>query len=122
LQNGAGLRMTTARYFTPSGRSIQVKGIIPDVIVEFIPPADSEEKGAEDDILTREVDLKNHFSNPQTPLPKKIKKIEEKKQSTKQADKEEDLATRLKKDNQVQMALSIIKGVSLLKTESGKKN
>ncbi len=122
LQNGAGLRMTTARYFTPSGRSIQVRGIIPDIVVEYIPPTESEDNNVEDDSLTREVDLKNHFSNPQAPLSKKLKKIEKKQQSSKQSEKREDLATRLKEDNQVQMALSIIKGVSLLKAESVKKN
>jgi carboxyl-terminal processing protease len=121
LQNGAGLRMTTAQYFTPSGRSIQVKGIIPDIVVEYTPPAVSEAEKEDDDSSTREVDLKNHFNNPQSPLPKKIKKKEEPKQSTKPSEKEEDLASRLQKDNQVQMALSIIKGVSLLTSEPVKK-
>lgn len=115
LQNGAGLRMTTARYFTPSGRSIQVKGIIPDIVVEYIPFTESEEQDTATHDLTREVDLKNHFSNPITQQPKKIKKIDKKQKSSKRSNKEEELASRLKNDNQVQMALSIIKGVSLLK-------
>jgi len=44
LSDGSGLRLTTARYYTPSGRSIQVSGIAPDVEVKFIPPAEEEEK------------------------------------------------------------------------------
>ncbi|MBL7100388.1 MAG: S41 family peptidase [Nanoarchaeota archaeon] len=45
LFNDSGLRLTTARYYTPSGRSIHKKGIIPDVVVEFIQPVKkSEEK------------------------------------------------------------------------------
>ena len=34
LKDGSGLRLTTARYFTPNGRSIQAKGIMPDIIVK----------------------------------------------------------------------------------------
>lgn len=34
LPNGAGMRLTTARYYTPSGRSIQAKGIEPDIVVK----------------------------------------------------------------------------------------
>ena len=35
LKDGSGLRLTTARYYTPSGRSIQAKGIVPDVMVKL---------------------------------------------------------------------------------------
>ena len=34
LPGGAGLKLTTARYYTPNGRSIQAKGITPDIVVE----------------------------------------------------------------------------------------
>ena len=43
LKEGAGLRLTTARYFTPSGRSIQAKGIVPDIIVKPAQPEDEKE-------------------------------------------------------------------------------
>ena len=42
MKDGSGLRLTTARYFTPSGRSIQAKGILPDIIVK--PALPEEEK------------------------------------------------------------------------------
>ena len=49
LRNGAGLRMTTARYYTPKGRSIQATGIIPDVEVTAVkyvaPPKKQRTKG-----------------------------------------------------------------------------
>lgn len=57
LANKAGIRLTTARYFTPSGRSIQAKGITPDIIVEDSNPDDQV-------FNIREADLDNHLANP----------------------------------------------------------
>ena len=54
MANGTAIKLTTARYFTPNGRSIQGKGIVPDVVVE---------DGMEN-IAMRESDLKNSLSNP----------------------------------------------------------
>ena len=55
MMNGTAIKLTTARYFTPNGRSIQAKGIEPDVIVE---------DGMEN-LAMREVDLNNRLSNPE---------------------------------------------------------
>ncbi len=57
LANNTAIKLTTARYYTPSGRSIQAKGIVPDVIVE-----DPNSPGA--DMGIREADLERHLSNP----------------------------------------------------------
>ena len=57
LDDRSGLRLTTARYFTPSGRSIQARGITPDIRVPAI--IMPEEGGAETQL--READLQNHF-------------------------------------------------------------
>ncbi len=43
LSNGSGLRLTTAKYYTPSGRVIHEKGIIPDIVVEELPPEKDED-------------------------------------------------------------------------------
>lgn len=59
LPEGAGLRMTTARYYTPSGRSIQATGITPNVLVA----SDSNGKGPSAATI-KEADLKNHLANP----------------------------------------------------------
>jgi len=55
MMNGTAIKLTTARYFTPNGRSIQAKGIVPDIIVE---------DGMES-LAIREADLNNSLSNPE---------------------------------------------------------
>jgi carboxyl-terminal processing protease len=56
LGNSTAIKLTTARYYTPSGRSIQAKGITPDLIVE--------EPGAAQ-VRVREADLTRHLGNSQ---------------------------------------------------------
>src|SRR5512136_2485912 len=58
LSDNSGLRLTTARYYTPSGRSIQAKGISPDIVVEKIELASTGEK--KESMHIREKDLENH--------------------------------------------------------------
>jgi carboxyl-terminal processing protease len=58
-QQGGALRLTTARYYTPSGRSIQAKGIEPDIIVEQALPPDLKGK----DEIAGEGSLKGHLKN-----------------------------------------------------------
>jgi carboxyl-terminal processing protease len=54
LEDGSGVKLTIARYYTPSGRSIQEKGIVPDLLVR--------QRGAMvDEDLPREKNLPNHF-------------------------------------------------------------
>ncbi len=55
LRNGAGIKLTTARYYTPSGRSIQAEGIKPDVMLE------SDELTETNDTRGREADLEGHL-------------------------------------------------------------
>ena len=56
----AALKLTTSRYYTPSGRSIQAKGIVPDVMVD-----ESEEGNLFAALRTREADLEKHLANGQ---------------------------------------------------------
>ena len=62
LRNGGALRLTTARYFTPSGRSIQAEGIEPDVVVAEKIPAELEDKIAAEDVVS-EASLPHHLKN-----------------------------------------------------------
>ena len=57
-----GLKLTTARYFTPSGKSIQAKGIIPDVLVD-----ETAEGSPFAALRSREADLEKHLSNGSGP-------------------------------------------------------
>ena len=59
LGNNTAIKLTTARYFTPNGRSIQVKGITPDVLVD-----EPSAEGAAPSTRTREADLDHHLPNP----------------------------------------------------------
>jgi carboxyl-terminal processing protease len=66
LEDGSGLRLTTALYYTPSGRSIQAVGIEPDIVVE--PPVQIASRG---DLAPREIrerDLEGHFGPGGAPL------------------------------------------------------
>jgi carboxyl-terminal processing protease len=65
LEDGSGLRLTTALYYTPSGRSIQEVGIAPDVVVESAPSA-SEEAARGAGQRLREKDLEHHFTQAET--------------------------------------------------------
>lgn len=99
LPDGAGLRMTTAKYYTPDDRSIQAMGIIPDVEVPFIPcvapPPPKKKK------IIKEIDLTNH-------LPGLDEEEEEPEDEVK-----EKLETRLQADNQLRTAYNILKSLNL---------
>jgi carboxyl-terminal processing protease len=59
LGNNTAIKLTTARYYTPNGRSIQAKGIVPDITVEEATIAESDPG-----LRMREADLERHLSNP----------------------------------------------------------
>ncbi|MDC1285008.1 S41 family peptidase, partial [Gammaproteobacteria bacterium] len=61
LQENAALKLTTARYFTPLGRSIQNSGIVPDIAIEVTNKVSGEVKKANE--FVREVDLEGHLEN-----------------------------------------------------------
>ncbi|MBP7079542.1 MAG: S41 family peptidase [Rhodocyclaceae bacterium] len=69
LSNTSAIKLTTARYFTPSGRSIQAKGITPDVIVEESATGSSRER-------LREADLERHLEVGSGDEPKDAKDAE----------------------------------------------
>ena len=96
--NGA-MRLTTARYYTPSGISIQAKGIQPDIIVEAgITEANKDKKkNRREENLRGALDNKNTKSKDENPEPKIKLTVSEK----------------LTQDNQVSRAIDLIRGISL---------
>lgn len=102
LSDNSGLRLTTAKYFTPSGRSIQAKGITPDIVVERI-ELDVKEK--KESMHLREKDLENHFEND-----KQVPTTE--KPETLPLYKTDD---QVKNDYQLLRALDLLKGWEILK-------
>ncbi len=62
LEDGAALKLTTAKYYTPKGRSIQAEGITPDIVVRALRP--TEDKTLGEDQQIRERDLQGHIRSP----------------------------------------------------------
>lgn len=111
MNNEAALKLTTARYFTPSGRSIQAEGIVPDIIVDKLTL--SEISVAKANVVT-EANLSGHLENGNgdgdVPSGEAI-------ESTKSAAKErEDLAL---KDFELYEAVNLLKGMALLQARGG---
>ena len=115
MPGGSGLRLTTARYFTPNGRSIQATGIVPDVEVPFIPYIEQEKEEKTLPGFVREADLKNHIVNHDEQTSKLSGKIDSKnKDAAKRQEKSRrTVNNRLKKDNQLRSALNILKSLNL---------
>lgn len=99
VQKNSAMRLTTARYYTPSGNSIQAKGIIPDIIVK---QAKIEE--LEPFSNRKESDLKGHLSNPDE-TNKNLEEIINKTNESKVEDK--------KFDYQLNRAIDLLEGISL---------
>jgi len=85
LKDGSGLRLTTARYYTPSGRSIQAKGIVPDIIVK--PSRPEEEKESVAPKFPAEKDLERHLMDAEQEKPKEKKSPRRKKSQKKKKSK-----------------------------------
>ena len=121
LRDGYGLKLTIARYYTPSGRSIQAKGIQPDIVVKrrFIDKEDMEDIG---EGFIKEKDLKNHLEAiPEKGREKESeRKKKEKKQKQQSIDKARFMYGQIKPeqlmtDNQVTRALDILLSYEIFK-------
>jgi carboxyl-terminal processing protease len=99
LEDGSALKLTTAKYYTPKGRSIQAEGIAPDIVVKYIKLP--EEKEATEDFI-RERDLKGHIE------PKKENDVDSGKPLKKEHND-------LMLDNQLKSAIDIIKSWDIIK-------
>lgn len=99
LKDGSALRLTTSKYFTPSGRSIHGQGIIPDVEVPFERRAEGKSKKEEtEDLFDR---LESNDKNS------------DKANSEKPTDKAAEKAAKRKLDNQLARAVDLLKGIKV---------
>lgn len=129
LRDGYGLKFTIARYYTPSGRSIQAQGIVPDIEVKQ--RVEDKEVDA-DEVLPKEKDLRNHLEAEPSGNGKKSEHKSESKEEMSKEKKEEikeqlkkrktenrygpvDLET-LQSDYQVMRALEILIGHDVFKS------
>lgn len=100
LSDGSGIKMTTALYYTPSGRSIQAEGIVPDLVYPFEVPVEKKDPVLH---IMRERDLEGHIKNS------KDKKGDKAKASNVEA------SEMLERDNQLRLALQMVKSLPKLK-------
>ena len=113
LGNNTAIKLTTARYYTPSGRSIQAKGIVPDVVVED-PTAPTTGR-------LREADLEKHLLNDQEG---EVQSEKAQRTSAKPSTDAEEkppaapLEFASEKDFQFQQALKFLKGQPLATAQS----
>jgi carboxyl-terminal processing protease len=124
LSNNTAVKLTTARYYTPSGRSIQAKGIEPDVVVEETANGDHADR-------LREADLERHLDNDKEKLPpKEVKDVTDKAPAKPQPkkgkggkDDEEDSAKQppfevaSKNDYQLSQAMNLLKAWQVIKAK-----
>ena len=104
--DGAAMRLTTARYYTPSGRSIQSLGVSPDILVEQRIRSDEDQDEARN-FQRFEADLENSLSNDSlTDDERKFLEDERKKQ--------EETAKMRNDDYQLSYALDVLKGLATL--------
>ncbi len=98
FENGSALKLTTAKYYTPNGRSIQASGITPDIVVDYMRPSAEKER----DTPIREKDLINHIKSEDEKVTKPSETLK----------REYDDVT---KDNQLKTAVDLLKSWEIFK-------
>ena len=125
LRDGSGLKITIARYYTPNDRSIQAKGIEPDIYLK-LRRLDPKEISAKDEGLLKEKDLENHLEAESGTKEQQESKGEDQEKSE-QNDRMREAELRigpltvdaLKFDNQVMRALEMLRGYEIFKNLKG---
>jgi len=109
LKDGYGLKLTTARYYTPSGRSIQAKGITPDIELDDITLTEPEDSV---DLGSLEKDLKGHLSVEDPTLLSEEEII--RTQNEIKAKQDDEIIAYLKKDYFVHEAMNLLKALAIV--------
>ena len=110
LNNSTAIKLTTARYYTPSGRSIQAKGIEPDIVVAETPDGPVPER-------VREADLVGHLTNDKEAEARDPKEPA----SDSKQDEADAPAVRFEfagpDDRQLSQAVSLLKGLQIIQNK-----
>ena len=117
LEDAGALRLTTARYYTPNGRAIQAKGIVPDVVVPFV-PVDAKKTPGDKNQAIREKDLTGAMPAEGDPEKDQKAKAEEKAKNGKLFLP----ADRLTRDNQLRRALDLLKAWQVFEKVAAKQS
>mgnify|MGYP005810118061 CR=1 FL=1 len=115
MNNNAALKMTTARYFTPSGRSIQAEGIKPDIVIEKVKLAAFADKDGGN--FVKESQLDRHLANPVNGNAKAKQPAEAQETKSDEAKRQELAAS----DYELFEALNMLKGMALLQAHNAAK-
>ena len=111
LQGDGAMRLTTARYYTPSGRSIQALGVSPDIVVQQPPRRpEAEEEEAAARRTRSEADLRGRLDNDSLTE-------DERRQIEEERKKAEEAAKLREEDYQLAYAIDILKGLAALGTD-----
>ncbi|SVC32569.1 uncharacterized protein METZ01_LOCUS285423, partial [marine metagenome] len=131
LSDGSALRLTTARYYTPSGRIIQENGIVPDIVIENQALLNDNKNSKEVEAKTtekdkirrflRERDLKKHLKGKTSIEGSENNKNSNNDKNERDEEKLSDLEEDLKKDSQLRQAVSLLSGWDIM-ASSLKKN
>lgn len=113
LRDGYGLKLTIARYYTPKGRSIQAKGIEPDITV-YHSILDQKDLAADEKRMLKEKDLQNHLDAEPVKSGDDAKQKQKSRQKNRQPGHGPLDPERLASDNQVVRALDILMGYDIL--------
>jgi carboxyl-terminal processing protease len=121
LGNGTAIKLTTARYYTPGGNSIQAKGITPDIVAEEATVTEGEKQLA---LGVREADLERHLINDREPeakpeaAPVKLQAPQAPAKKDKgvkgKDDKPEAPEVASKNDYQLNQAFNLLKGIQII--------
>ncbi len=113
MNNRSALKLTTARYFTPNGRSIQAEGIKPDIVIDKVKISSIKSAGTD---AVKEADLSRHLANPVTDKDQPPIESPDKQKLNKAKDDDKDAADKgplAERDYELYEALNMLKGMAM---------
>ncbi|PID46096.1 MAG: peptidase S41 [Proteobacteria bacterium] len=114
IDRSTAVKLTTARYFTPNGRSIQAKGIEPDIVIESLRMTNGKQDGKEKFQPLSEADLTGHLENPNGK--KSARDVAKEATKNEVTEEEKQKAAEAKKKNLVEEDYQLYEALNILKS------